>query len=448
VSRQYSGRVGPARRGSCESTHSSTGLPLFEVRPVEYKVWVAPRVERRAPVGPHDMNDRPCELTILMPCLNEAETLERCIAKARGFLERAGVAGEVVIADNGSADGSQALAASLGARVVDVRERGYGAALLGGIRAAGGRYVIMADADDSYDFSRLDAFVDKLREGYELVMGNRFLGGIRPGAMPYLHRYLGNPVLTAIGRLFFRSPSGDFHCGLRGFSKAAIDRLDLQTTGMEFASEMVVKATLYRLRIAEVPTTLSRDGRSRPPHLRSWRDGWRHLRFLLIYSPRWLFLYPGLTMMALGVALLLWLLPGTRYIGRVALDIHTLVYTSGLIVLGLQACLFSVFTKLFGINLRLLPPDDVFRRVIDGFRLEYGLVVAGTLILTGMAGSVYALGHWEGTAFGPQKPQELMRVVVPSLTCILAGFELLFGSFFVSILQLKRLASGPTGDDA
>ncbi len=241
-----------------------------------------------------------CELTILMPCLNEAETLATCIDKAMLFLKRSGVSGEVLIADNGSSDGSPEIAGRHGARVVQVKEKGYGAALLGGIQAARGTYVIMADADDSYDFAHLDGFVAKLRQGCELVMGNRFLGGIKPGAMPPLHRYLGNPVLTGIGRLFFKSPSGDFHCGLRGFSKQAIDRLELQTTGMEFASEMVVKATLHGLRIAEVPTTLSPDGRSRPPHLRSWRDGWRHLRFLLIFSPRWLFLYPGLCMISLA----------------------------------------------------------------------------------------------------------------------------------------------------
>lgn len=390
----------------------------------------------------------PCELTILMPCLNEAETLATCINKAKGFIGRTGIDAEILIADNGSTDASPRIAADLGARLVPVRERGYGAALLGGIAAARGRYIIMADADDSYDFARLDAFVEKLREGYELVMGNRFKGGILPGAMPPLHKYLGNPVLTGIGRLFFASPCNDFHCGLRGFDKAAVERLGLQTTGMEFASEMVVKATLHGLRISEVPTTLSRDGRSRPPHLRSWRDGWRHLRFLLIYSPRWLFLYPGLVMMAMGLALLAWLLPGPRYVAGIALDIHTLVYASGLIMLGLQACLFAVFTKLFGMNLRLLPPDPFFRRVVDIFSLERGLVLGLLLVVGGAAGSFYAVANWKGTAFGPQEPQELMRIVVPSLTAILAGMEIVFASFFVSILQLKHLpsASAPAND--
>lgn len=382
-----------------------------------------------------------CELTILMPCLNEAETLGACISKAMSFLAESSVDGEVLVADNGSSDGSQDIAVGLGARVVPVRERGYGAALMGGIRAARGRYVIMGDADDSYDFAGLRPFVEKLRAGYELVMGNRFLGGISPGAMPPLHRYLGNPVLSGVGRLFFASPSHDFHCGLRGFEKQAIERLDLQTTGMEFASEMVVKATLNGLKITEVPTTLSPDGRSRPPHLRSWRDGWRHLRFLLIFSPRWLFLYPGLAMVLLGLTLFLWLLPGARRIGSATLDIHTLVYASGLIMLGMQSCFFALFTKLFATNMRILPPDPIFRRLIEVFRLERGLTVGIALVIGGVVGSIYAFGSWEGMSFGPQEPQHLMRVVVPSLTAILAGMEIVFASFFVSVLQLKHRPS-------
>jgi len=385
------------------------------------------------------MSERTYELTILMPCLNEAETLATCIRKASNYLEKNGVDGEILIADNGSTDGSQDIATSLGARVVPVSMKGYGAALMGGIQAARGRYVIMGDADDSYDFSELGGFIGKLREGFELVMGNRFQGGIKPGAMPPLHKYLGNPVLTGIGRLFFHSPSGDFHCGLRGFQKAAIERLGLQTTGMEFASEMVVKATLFDLRIAEVPTVLSPDGRSRPPHLRSWRDGWRHLRFLLIYSPRWLFLYPGIALMLAGLGLLAWLLPGPRHVGAVVLDIHTLVYSSGLIMVGLQACLFSIFTKFFGMTSRLLPPDPFFERAMRYVTLERGLLFGLALLIAGFAGSVYALVDWRGTAFGPQNPGELMRVVVPSLTAITVGMELVFASFFLSVLQLKHL---------
>jgi len=285
------------------------------------------------------------ELTILMPCLNEAATVGSCVAKARGFLERAGIAGEVLVADNGSEDGSSALAQQAGARVVQVAERGYGAALAAGIAAARGRYVIMGDADDSYDFSRLEPFVDKLRQGYPLVVGNRFKGGIRPGAMPPLHRYLGNPVLSFVGRLFFGAGVGDFHCGLRGFDRAAVRSLDLRTPGMEFASELVVKAALAGWRIAEVPTTLHPDGRGRPPHLRSWRDGWRHLRFLLLFSPRWLFLYPGLVLLVLGVALTTALYFAPLRVFGAGLDIHSMLYASAAALLGMQLCLFALFAR-------------------------------------------------------------------------------------------------------
>jgi glycosyltransferase involved in cell wall biosynthesis len=387
-----------------------------------------------------------CEVTILMPCLNEAETLATCIDKARSFLERNRVAGEVLIADNGSTDGSQEIAVKHGARVVHVSEKGYGAALLGGIRAAQGTYVIMADADDSYDFTKLEEFVEKLRQGYELVMGNRFLGGIRPGAMPPLHRYLGNPVLTGIGKLFFGSPSGDFHCGLRGFNKQAIDRLELQTTGMEFASEMVVKATLHGLKITEVPTTFSKDGRSRPPHLRSWRDGWRHLRFLLIFSPRWLFFYPGVTMFLLGLILMAWIVPGTKFILGVGLDIHTLVFASALIFVGLETTLFAFFTKVHGMNLKLLPPDPALEPFFGMVSLERGLLLGLALVAAGIAGSVHAMFVWSSAAFGPQQPQELMRIVVPSVTALTCGVQLIFGSFFLSVLRLSHLPSSIAND--
>src|SRR6185503_19182704 len=302
-------------------------------------------------------NSAQCELTVLMPCLNEAETLAICIGKANDSLKSLGIDGAVLIADNGSTDGSQEIARSLGARVVQVEGKGYGNALMRGIASARGKYVIMGDSDDSYDFTNLGPFVDKLRAGYDLVMGNRFLGGIAPNAMPPLHRYLGNPVLTGIGRIFFRSPCGDFHCGLRGFSKAAIQRLDLRTRGMEFASETVVKASLHGLRIAEVPTTLSVDGRNRPPHLRSWRDGWRHLRFLLLYSPRWLFLYPGLLLMLVGAVVSGWLLVGPRVVDGITLDVHTFLYAAMAIVIGYQTVIFAIFTKVFAITEGLLPED-------------------------------------------------------------------------------------------
>src|ERR1051325_11384597 len=287
----------------------------------------------------------PLELSIVMPCLNEAETLGICISKARQWLIKNRVAGEIIVADNGSIDGSQKIATTLGACVIDVAQKGYGSALLGGISAARGKYVVMGDADDSYNFSHLDLFLERLRDGFDLVMGNRFVGGIRPGAMKPLHKYLGNPVLTGIGRVLFKSPCGDFHCGLRGFSKAAISKLDLRTTGMEFASEMVVKSTLHKLRITEVPTILFQDGRSRPPHLRSWRDGWRHLRFLLLYSPRWLFLYPGVLLMLAGFLAAVWLLPSARTLGSVTFDVDTLLYAASAIIVGFQAVNFSLFTK-------------------------------------------------------------------------------------------------------
>ena len=378
-----------------------------------------------------------CELTILMPCLNEAETLARCIVKARGFLERAGIEGEVLIADNGSTDGSQAIAEAEGARVVPIAERGYGSALRGGIHAARGRFVIMGDSDDSYDFSALDAFVAKLRAGYQLVMGNRFHGGIKPGAMPPLHRYLGNPVLTAVGRVFFRSPCGDFHCGLRGFDRDAIQALDLQAPGMEFASEMVVKATIRRLRITEVPTTLSPDGRSRPPHLKSWRDGWRHLRFLLLFSPRWLFLYPGAALFVFGLAAMAWLLPAPRHVAGVMLDIHTLFYAALAVVVGFHSMVFWVFAKIYGMREGIVPPDPWFNSIMRVFTLEVGLIVGAVLLLFGLGLGVFALGAWGSTAFGGLSPERTMRLVIPSGTAILLAFHVAYGAFFVSVLEIR-----------
>ncbi len=382
-----------------------------------------------------------CELTILMPCLNEAETLERCIRKARSFLIRSGIHGEVVIADNGSTDGSQGIAEAAGARVVPILERGYGSALRGGIRAARGRYVVMGDSDDSYDFSRLDDFVAKLRDGYTLVMGNRFKGGIMPGAMPPLHRYLGNPVLTTIGRIFFRSPCRDFHCGLRGFDRDAILSLDLQAPGMEFASEMVVKATIRGLHITEVPTTLSPDGRSRPPHLKSWRDGWRHLRFLLLFSPRWLFLYPGFGLFVLGALAMAWLLPHSQHVAGVTLDIHTLFYASLAVVVGFHSMLFWLFTHLYGMREGLVPPDDPrFRRLMRWVTLEYGLIAGAVLLLIGLVLGVLALSDWGNAAFGNLSPEATMRLVIPSGTAILLAFQVAYGAFFLSVLEIR--ASG------
>ncbi len=388
------------------------------------------------------MDDSDLELTILMPCLNEAETIEVCVRKARGFIDSRGIRGEVLIADNGSTDGSQALAESAGARVVPIPARGYGAALLGGIQAARGKFIIMGDADDSYDFTALDPFVDKLRAGFELVMGNRFKGGIKDNAMPPLHRYLGNPVLTAIGRILFRSPCGDFHCGLRGFRRTSILGLGLVSPGMEFASEMVVKSTLRHLRITEVPTTLSPDGRSRPPHLRSWRDGWRHLRFLLQFSPVWLFFYPGIVLLLLGTATMAWLLPGEQHAAGINFDVNTLVFAAAGIVCGVQTSIFYVFAKTYAIRSGLLPPDPVVARLSGVLRLEVGLVVGLLLIVAGIALALLAVGAWSSASFGDLQPTQSLRLVIPSATLLIVGVQVFFSSCLLSILQLETRTSG------
>ena len=379
-----------------------------------------------------------CELSIVMPCLNESETLETCILKAQQSLKELNVKGEIIIADNGSTDGSQNIATQLGARLVNVENKGYGAALQGGIAAARGKFIIMGDADDSYDFTTLGPFVEKLREGFDLVMGNRFRGGIKPGAMPPLHKYLGNPVLSAIGRLFFHSRIGDFHCGLRGFSKVAITQMDLRTTGMEFASEMVVKATLHKMRIAEIPTTLSPDGRSRSPHLKSWRDGWRHLRFLLLYSPRWLFLYPGFMLMLLGLITGLWLLPGPKTIGTVTFDVHTIMYAALAILMRFQSILFALFTKIFGITEGLLPKDPRLEKLFRYISLEVGLLVGVVLLLVGLAASIYAFRLWGLRSFGPLDTSKTMRIVIPAATLLALGSQIVLSSFFLSVLGLRR----------
>jgi glycosyltransferase involved in cell wall biosynthesis len=382
------------------------------------------------------MNNKP-RFSIVMPCLNEAETLEVCIKKAQSFLTAEKISGEIIVADNGSTDRSQEIAAKAGAKVVAVKQKGYGSALMGGIEAAQGEYIIMGDADDSYDFSDLRDFVNALGEGNDLVMGNRFKGGIKRGAMPFLHRYLGNPILSGVARLFFNSDIRDFHCGLRGFRKDAILTLNLQTTGMEFASEMIVKATLKKLKIKEVPTVLYPDGRTRPPHLRTWTDGWRHLRFLLLYSPRWLFLYPGIMLTVLGSLLSVFLLGGPRHIGRITLDINTLMYASFLIILGVQAVLFSLFTYVFGVNADLLPKDHLTDKLIQSIELEKGIVISVSMILLGFASSVGALIYWGENFFGNIDPTFSMRLVIPGAVLFTLGFQTLFASFFLSILNTK-----------
>jgi glycosyltransferase involved in cell wall biosynthesis len=314
--------------------------------------------------------------------------------------------------------------------------KGYGSALMGGIEAARGRYIIMGDSDDSYDFSALEPFLEKLRDGFDLVMGNRFKGGIASGAMPALHRYLGNPVLTGIGRLFFKSPAGDFHCGLRGFNAESIRKLNLQTTGMEFASEMIVKATLHNLRITEVPTTLSPDGRSCPPHLRSWRDGWRHLRFLLIFSPRWLFLYPGLFLIVLGSLIMFWLIPGLRVVGEIGFDIHTMLYAAAAVIIGTQAVFFALFSKSFAIGINLFPGDDRIRWTMNLWTLERGLLIGFVLMLLGIMGSADVVMDWSREDFGAMTPTATMRKIIPSVTALIIGLQTILGSFFMSMLRL------------
>lgn len=378
------------------------------------------------------------EVSIVMPCLNEAETIAACIAKARRFLDSNGVRGEIIVADNGSSDGSQQIATASGARVIPIEQKGYGSALQGGIAAARGLYIVMGDADDSYDFSAVMPFIKKLRDGCDLVMGNRFAGGIRPGAMPPLHRFLGNPVLSATGRLFFPSPVRDFHCGLRAFSKAAYQRMNLRTTGMEFASEMVVKATLLGMRVDETPVVLSPAGRTRAPHLRTWRDGWRHLRFLLLYSPRWLFLYPGLLLMLAGTAASLWLLPHSRRVGNLVFDVQTLLYAGMAILIGFQAVIFALFTKIFAINNGLLPRDRRIEKAMRSVTLETGLLSGALLLLFGLGGSIYAVGLWRIAAFGALEPSQTLRTIIPSVVCFTLGCEVVLSSFFLSVLGLGR----------
>jgi glycosyltransferase involved in cell wall biosynthesis len=377
------------------------------------------------------------ELTILMPCLDEAETVAICVEKARGFLHRTGIEGEVVVADNGSSDGSPELARAAGARVVRVADKGYGKALIGGIHAARGRYVIMADADDSYDFTRLDEFVEELRAGNLMVVGQRFRGGIRPGAMPILHRYVGNPLLSFAGRLLFSTRVGDFHCGLRGVDRAAALRLGLHAPGMEFASEMIVKAKLAGWRISEVPTILSPDGRSRAPHLRSWRDGWRHLRFLLMMSPRWLMLYPGACLIAIGVAAELAILKGPLIIGGVGFDVHTMLYAAGATILGTQLVLFALLARVVGVLKNVLPMSPALSRFLHRFTLERGILLGASLGAAGLGLAIYSVASWAQARLAALDPQIMMRVAIPSVTMMLAGAEIIFASFLLAFIDVR-----------
>ncbi len=378
------------------------------------------------------------ELTILMPCLNEAETLAACINKANTYLKESGVHGEVVVADNGSTDGSQKIAEEHGARVVNVPEKGYGAALIGGCNGARGKYVIMGDADDSYDFLHLAPFVEKLREGYDLVMGNRFKGGIEPGAMPPLHRYLGNPVLSFIARLFFPCKIGDYHCGLRGYNRESILKLGLVTTGMEYASEMVVTATLNHLKIAEVPTTLKKDGRSHAPHLRSWSDGWRHLKFLLMHSPNWLFMYPGLILFFLGLALTVVLSLGNIQIGSVGLGVHTLMYAAAAMMVGFNLVMFSLFVRSYASVTGFIPTESRLDKWLEETSTEKGVLLGIFLFLAGIAVTIVAFCIWGKTGFGGLSPESMMRITIPAMLLIVVGIEVVFGSFFIGILHIRH----------
>lgn len=382
--------------------------------------------------------DTAIELSVVIPCLNEASTIGACIDAAHRSLEGLRMTGEVVVADNGSTDGSHSIAVEHGARIVDVSARGYGNALAAGIEAARGKYVIMGDGDGSYDFGALEPFVEQLRAGQDVVVGNRFAGGIDPDAMPWLHRHLGNPVLSLIGRTLFRTNCGDIYCGLRGFDRKQVIDLDVRSTGMEFAIEMIVKATMRGLRVTEVPTTLSPDAEGREPHLRTWRDGWRSLRLLLLYSPRWMFLYPGLALLVAGLVGAALLIPGQRAVGSVTFDVSTLVYACLAIIVGLQSVYFFLTARWFGMNEGLLPDDPRLRRLLGPNALEVGLVVGVLLLFGGIVLSAFGVSRWNETGFGRLDYADTLRVVVPAATLIAIGLQTVFSSLFLSMLGLSR----------
>ena len=378
------------------------------------------------------------DVSVVMPCLNESATIGTCVTKALQTIRRLNLSGEVIVADNGSIDGSRQMASALGARVISITTPGYGAALQGAIAAARGQFVLMGDSDDSYDFTQLGAFLSKLREGYDLVVGNRFRGGISPGAMPLLHRYAGNPILSGIGKLLFKSPVGDFHCGLRAFRRDSIEQLRLQMLGMEFASEMIVKATLFGFRLTEIPTTLSPAGRKRASHLRTWRDGWRHLRFLLLYSPRWLFLYPGILLFVLGTMASTWLLFSPRTVGRITFDVDTLLFSAMAILLGFQSINFAAFTEAFAITRGFRPADTRLDRLLRHMNLETGLALGTSLLLMGAGMWGAGLSYWSSMHFGNLNPAKTLRLVIPGVVCLTLGFQVMLSSFFLSVLGIER----------
>jgi hypothetical protein len=380
------------------------------------------------------------EVSVVMPCLNEARTVGRCVAKAKACLERLGVKAEIIVADNGSSDGSADIAGAQGARVVPVARKGYGAALQGGIDAARGKYIIMGDADDSYDFSALDPFIERLRQGDELVMGNRFKGGIKPGAMPWLHRYVGNPVLTGVLNMFFHTPIGDAHCGLRAFRKDSYERLGLTTPGMEFASEMVVKACLLRQKVSEVPTVLHPDGRDRPPHLRSFRDGWRHLRFLLLMCPLWLYVIPSSILLGLGLGGMAWLTPGPRQVAGVVFDVHTMLFGALCVIVGYQVLWLGAYAKIHGWTTGILPADTFSLRVFDHLNLERGALAGLFLLLAGLGLNVWLVIQWSAESWGPLDVQITLRYALWAFTAMVLGVQTIFGSFFLSMLGMTQNA--------
>ena len=382
-------------------------------------------------------HDDPVEVSVVMPCLNEARTVGVCIDKALACLQKLNAKGEVVVADNGSTDGSQDIARAHGARIVPVERKGYGSALQGGIAAARGKFVIMGDADDSYDFSRLDGFIERLREGYDLVMGNRFRGGIMPGAMPWMHRYIGNPILSGILNLFFHSGVGDAHCGLRGFRKESYERLGLSTSGMEFASEMVVRACLQKQKISEVPVVLHPDGRDRPPHLRSFRDGWRHLRFLLLLCPLWLYLIPASLLLGGGLGIMAWLTAGPREVGGVVFDVHTMLLGALAVILGYQTIWLWAYAKIHGWTSGLLPADTFSKRVFNHLNLERGLLAGAFMLLAGLGLNGWLVHIWFGQQFGPLDVTVTLRFALWGFTAMVLGVQTIYGSFFLSMLGMS-----------
>jgi len=378
----------------------------------------------------------PVEVSVVIPCLNEAKSLAFCIDKAVTAFRASGLSGEVIVADNGSTDGSIQIAEVHGARVVPVEERGYGSALRAGIAVARGPFIIMGDADDSYDFSEVPKFAEMLRQGYDVVMGNRFRGEIKPKAMPWHHKYIGNPGLTALLNLFFRAGIGDSHCGMRGFTRAIYERMDLRSTGMEFASEFVIKAAQLGARITEIPITLWPDKRGRPPHLRSFRDGWRHLRFMLLYAPNWLFLLPGGVLLAAGLFLVFWLLPGPRQISsRITLDIHTMIFGVIFTLLGVQILSIGSFAKVFSYAERFDRNTVSLKRLLKRAKLETGLLVGGSLFLAGFAGCAWVAWKWAASGFGPL--HEVRKVLFWSMWLFI-GVQITFASFFLSMLGISR----------